>query len=708
MKRQFILFVLLIICCFFSACSTNDTGISEVEQIYIDAYEGQNDFSKSVKQIVENLGVNGYISIDSENKVNMTNADQMKQFINAHKSGEQAQIHVLQVLYSGGLNYIEINTDKGRAGVSQIYYLFQDNRLSEHSRNEFEADYFEYTDEGYLLIEGHWDSFQNYVLSLSDEEAHIALRVEPLDEKCRELCAKYITPISYGLNNVFITEWNEDNYSELDFNDIFDKFYAETYAKIFPYTMNEDYSVTNEYEISSEEFETVVFRHFKVTSEDLHMLLNYDDNSDVYIYRPRGFEEHDYAEVPYPEVVAYEENNDGSMTLTVNAVYPTDNSSKLFSHRVTVSDLGDSIYYLSNEIIGDEKPDCWWHSERIAADESYIDEEKKKIEADSLMTATQIWDLYENVTIDESQTSGGSGIVNFTKEQRIAVRDALGSLGVIAVTNDANTQNGELMESFYDDYKNGKPCTVAICNVCEDGMIGFMTFMYRDKELKSYYVGIKPGNSGEPIMSDNNMQDIASINYTEKGYFLYEYKNPMIHESPYGYFRISPMSDECRSLTDKYLKNLEFQKYSLMLCDWDENTVYEQLMPGMFEDFYFIKYHEGYRESLDAIRGELFEEIMTTFLPVTVDDLRTAFEYDENTGTYRQDTVYNSPYPPFLEVMDYKYNSDGTITLYADGVWPDYNSDYAFTSIITVMPFDDGTFRILSNDVTEQELKLPL
>lgn len=54
-----------------------------------------------------------------------------------------------------------------------------------------------------------------------------------------------------------------------------------------------------------------------------------------------------------------------------------------------------------------------------------------------------------------------------------------------------------------------------------------------------------------------------------------------------------------------------------------------------------------------------------------------------------------------------KPGSDGTITLFADGVWPDYNSDYAFTSVIVVKPFGDGTFRILSNDVTEQELKLP-
>ena len=82
-------------------------------------------------------------------------------------------------------------------------------------------------------------------------------------------------------------------------------------------------------------------------------------------------------------------------------------------------------------------------------------------------------------------------------------------------------------------------------------------------------------------------------------------------------------------------------------------------------------------------------------------------EYDETSGTYSQETVYNSPYPPFLEVTDYKYNADGTITLYTDGVWPDYDSDHAFTNEIVVKPFEDGTFRILSNDVAEQELLLP-
>lgn len=337
----------------------------------------------------------------------------------------------------------------------------------------------------------------------------------------------------------------------------------------------------------------------------------------------------------------------------------------------------------------------------------FTEEEKKKIETDTLQTATEVWGLYENITIDGSLPSFSSGIVDFTKQQRISVLEALGELGVIATTNDANTQNGEKFIPFYDDYLNGKSGMVTIYKVYDDGLIGSITFLYRDGEIQSYYVGVKPGTNGEPCVSGKNVQEIASVKYTPKGYFIYEDKNPMLHASSYGYFRLSPMSDECRSLTDRFLKNLEFQKYKLMVCDWDEETVHELLAPGMFEDFYYIKFGDAYRDSFDSIPEDLFEEVMTTYLPVTVSDLRKTYEYDETTGTYSQETVYNSPYPPFLEVTDYKYNADGTITLYADGVWPEYNSDHAFTNEIVVKPFEDGSFRLLSNDVTEQELRLP-
>lgn len=40
-------------------------------------------------------------------------------------------------------------------------------------------------------------------------------------------------------------------------------------------------------------------------------------------------------------------------------------------------------------------------------------------------------------------------------------------------------------------------------------------------------------------------------------------------------------------------------------------------------------------------------------------------------------------------------------------VWPDYNSDRVFTNTIVVQPFEDGTFRYLSNFVEQKELEVP-
>lgn len=56
-------------------------------------------------------------------------------------------------------------------------------------------------------------------------------------------------------------------------------------------------------------------------------------------------------------------------------------------------------------------------------------------------------------------------------------------------------------------------------------------------------------------------------------------------------------------------------------------------------------------------------------------------------------------YPPFGEVTDYTENPDGTITLTVDGVWVEEDTDCAFTSIIVIQPFADGTFRYLSNTI---------
>ena len=98
---------------------------------------------------------------------------------------------------------------------------------------------------------------------------------------------------------------------------------------------------------------------------------------------------------------------------------------------------------------------------------------------------------------------------------------------------------------------------------------------------------------------------------------------------------------------------------------------------------------------------------MTTYFPVSIEQLQEKCGYDKNSNSYAYEMILASPYPPFGEVVDYTENSDGTITLYVDAVWADYNSDCAFTNQIVVQPFSDGTFRYLSNSIEQRELEVP-
>ena len=101
----------------------------------------------------------------------------------------------------------------------------------------------------------------------------------------------------------------------------------------------------------------------------------------------------------------------------------------------------------------------------------------------------------------------------------------------------------------------------------------------------------------------------------------------------------------------------------------------------------FLKTEEG------RIPAELYEQVMTGYFPVSAEQVRKKCGYEESTASYPYEMIYAVPYPPFGEVVDYEEHGDGSITLFVDGVWADYNSDFAFRNEIVVMPFSDGTFR---------------
>ena len=97
---------------------------------------------------------------------------------------------------------------------------------------------------------------------MSAASEYAAFRVLPLDETCRELNRKYILPVGYKRNNLFLVDWNENDFGALDFYDLYDLFYPRVNGRRVPYVMDDNLGVGAVYRIPKDEFENVIQSYY--------------------------------------------------------------------------------------------------------------------------------------------------------------------------------------------------------------------------------------------------------------------------------------------------------------------------------------------------------------------------------------------------------------------------------------------------------------
>ena len=354
----------------------SEEDADEIISVCIDLYEEAEEENKladleTIRSIVNRLGENGYSAVDSRNQINMTDPEKVVEFCEKVDAQEEAEITILEVSYLGGFVKYDLHTKDGNVDVVRSYYKYENGDIQREVTGSYQAEYWNYTEEGYLMFSGVWFSEELYVLTLSGAEEHTALRVQPLDETYRELSRKYLNPISFERNNMFIVDWSEEDFGDLNFYDMYDILYPKVNGQYAPYVADDNLSVSAVYQIPKEEFESVIMKYFNIDSETLQSKTIYDSENLTYEYKPRGFEEVEYPEYPYSEVVGFTENNDGTITLTANVVFPYAGDSKVYAHEVVVRPLENGrVQYVSNRIIPSE--DNYretWHTPRLTLEE---------------------------------------------------------------------------------------------------------------------------------------------------------------------------------------------------------------------------------------------------------------------------------------------------------------------------------------------------
>lgn len=660
--------------------------------------------------VIESMGSKGYIAVDVENQINMANAENAEMFLSEVAENRDAGCTILQVMYDKSFVRFDFKSGGNNVMITRRFYVWENNCFVEKNEENYKAYTWKYTD-GYLF-------FERYRMGGYDgDSAYTALRVDPLDEKLRVLNRKYIKTIGYDSNNLFTTNWDESDMNKINYYDIYEALYKMKYGMSSPYS---DEGVT--YMIEGKLYEKVFQEYLPVSTDVLQHVNVYDVSRQMYQYRTRGMFDHSVTPlVPFPEVVDAEYNADGTITLIVNAVSEKDESGRLFTHKVTIKEKeNDGFEYVSNDVLTMGKEGIYWYRARLSdkewqehyGDKTITINQNGNVIDDSLLSDDEM----ENVKVNIIGILQSDAIRKLYEDEDISnnsdliydVVDILGSSGLICFADDTNMYNYQLFQSFYRNYTDGgERDYICVYRVNRDASVTEMTFVYDDSRIQMIFNTAKFENHDWKFIA-TGIRDLKDMKLTEKGYFIYTYSNIIAHGGLKEYFRVSPLTDECRKLTRKYVYGLSYVNYNMLVIDWDESNASDILVPCMFDDIYRLYTGENLKPDGGWIDADKYESVMLSMFPVTVTELRDKCDYNPEKDSYRYHVILGKQYPPFGEVVDYTYNDDGTVSLIVDAVWADKGSDIAFRNTLTVKPEDDGTFKYMSNHIEKMECDIPV
>lgn len=660
--------------------------------------------------VIESMGSKGYIAVDVENQINMANAENAEMFLSEVAENRDAGCTILQVMYDKSFVRFDFKSGGNNVMITRRFYVWENNCFVEKNEENYKAYTWKYTD-GYLF-------FERYRMGGYDgDSAYTALRVEPLDEKLRVLNRKYIKTIGYDSNNLFTTNWDESDMNKINYYDIYEALYKMKYGMSSPYS---DEGVT--YMIEGKLYEKVFQEYLPVSTDVLQHVNVYDVSRQMYQYRTRGMFDHSVTPlVPFPEVVDAEYNADGTITLIVNAVSEKDESGRLFTHKVTIKEKeNDGFEYVSNDVLTMGKEGIYWYRDRLSdkewqehyGDKTITINQNGNVIDDSLLSDDEM----ENVKVNIIGILQSDAIRKLYEDEDISDNsdliygavDILGSSGLICFSDDTNMYNYQLFQSFYRKYTDGGGRDyICVYRVNRDASVTEMTFVYYDSRIQMIFNTAKYENHDWKFIA-TGIRDLKDMKLTQKGYFIYTYSNIIAHGGLKEYFRVSPLTDECRELTRKYVYGLSYVNYNMLVIDWDESNASDILVPCMFDDIYRLYTGENLKPDGGWIDADKYESVMLSMFPVTVTELRDNCDYNSEKDSYRYQVILGKQYPPFGEVVDYIYNDDGTVSLIVDAVWADKGSDIAFRNTLTVKPEEDGTFKYMSNHIEKMECDIPV
>lgn len=303
---------------------------------------------ETILELQKKLMEMGYPVVTLVTYSNMENYESVDSFLEDCASGESGSIVIYEIHDDGGIGrmkFIYDGTDMYVVSAGSVWNENGKSRMSYISHTRIKE--WEYTEKGWFCYELCVPEPPE-VTEIVDGSCLI--RVKPMTEEQREMSERCVRGLGYQGNNILCSNWDADHMEELDFNGMYEYLYAMKYGDKFN---SEDYPGG----IPKEEFESLIMEYLPITAEQIREYAAFDEENQTYLWE--RLECFNYAPTFFgtslPEVVNIKENDDGTVTLTVEAVCDMvicDDA--VITHELTVRFAEDgSFQYLGNEILND-------------------------------------------------------------------------------------------------------------------------------------------------------------------------------------------------------------------------------------------------------------------------------------------------------------------------------------------------------------------
>ena len=326
--------------------------MERISGIYESAYKGEVSNvvldDKTVLEMQKKLMETEYPVTTLITYSNMGNYESVDSFLEDCTVGKSGSVVIYEIHDDGGIGRFKFIFDGTDMYVVSARGIWNDN-------NKPGISYISYTRiKEWKYTEKGWFGYELCVPEPPEVseimDGSCLIRIKPMTEEQREMSERCVRGLGYQGQNLLCSNWDAENVSELDYNGMFEYLYGMKYGEKFN---SEDYPNG----IPKEEFENLIMEYLPVTAEQIREYAVFDEKNQTYYWARLGC--FNYAPTFFgtslPEVIDIKENEDGTITLTVEAVCDMvicDDA--VITHELTVRFAEDgSFQYLGNEILND-------------------------------------------------------------------------------------------------------------------------------------------------------------------------------------------------------------------------------------------------------------------------------------------------------------------------------------------------------------------